>query len=181
MIEFRYLASSGAFLLFFCAAAPAAALAPVPLGSDRDACVRGEGPAFLVRVAGLKDRAGRMKVELYPATDADFLRRDDDLVKEGKTFRRVWADVPAQGPVAMCIRAPGPGSYALVFTHQRKGIKKFDIWVDGVGVPGSSRIGRSKPRMEEARVAAAGRGVTPTDITVQYLRGLGGFAAVREN
>ncbi|OWK28477.1 DUF2141 domain-containing protein [Sphingomonas mucosissima] len=179
MNDFRRFASTGALFLI-CAGAPAAAMPQVPLGTDRDACARGDGPAFLVRIAGLKDRAGRMKVELYPATEADFLRPDADLLKEGKTFRRVWADVPAQGPVAMCIRAPAPGSYALIFTHQRKGIRKFDIWVDGVGVPGSTKIGRSKPRMEEARVAA-GRGITTSEINVQYLRGLGGFATAREN
>lgn len=177
MIKHRFTAYAGA-LLMICVAPAASAIVAVPQGADRDACMRGDGPAFLVRVDGLKDRVGRMKVELYPATDADFLKPDHDLLKEGKTFRRVWADVPAQGPVAMCIRAPAPGSYALVFTHQRKGTQKFDIWVDGVGVPGSAKIGRSKPSMNEARVAA-GRGVTAADITVQYIRGLGGFAPVR--
>lgn len=55
------------------------------LGSDAAACSAGGGSAILVQVTGLKDRKGRIKLELYPATEADFLKDDDNLVAEGKT------------------------------------------------------------------------------------------------
>src|SRR3546814_7013108 len=67
--------------------------------------------SVLVNVSGFKDRAGRMKLELYPATEADWLEHRKTLEAAGKTFRRVWADVPASGAVAMCIKVPKPGRY----------------------------------------------------------------------
>ena len=34
------------------------------------------GPAFIVSVVGLKDRAGHLKLEVYPSNDADWLPKD---------------------------------------------------------------------------------------------------------
>ncbi|WP_448502496.1 DUF2141 domain-containing protein [Sphingomonas sp.] len=155
-------------------AAPAAAQAEV-LGSDAQACTASQGPAIRVNVVGLKDRIGRLKLELYPANEDDFLKDDRDLIKEGKFFRRVWADTPGAGAVAMCIKAPKPGRYALLFTHDRDGRNKFDFWKDGAGFPGNQRIGRSRPKLEGA-IINVGSGVTTTTVRVQYMRGLGGFA-----
>lgn len=153
------------------AAFPAAAS---PLGADSAACASGNQPAILANVEGLKDRAGRIKIEIYPDNDTDFLKRDDDLLAQGKVFRRVWADLPTAGPVALCIRVPAPGSYGLVITHQREGRKKFNIWVDGVGLPTGTRIGMTRPRIGQARIAV-GASVRVTDIVMQYLRGMSGF------
>lgn len=154
-------------------ASPAFAQAEV-LGSDRQACSAQAGPAIRVNVTGLKDRTGRLKLELYPANDDDFLKDDRDLVKQGKVFRRVWADTPPSGTVSLCIRAPRPGRYALLFTHDRDGRNKFDFWKDGAGFPSNQRLGRSRPNLSQA-VIEVGNGVTTTNIRAQYLKGLGGF------
>ena len=154
------------------AALPAgAAVAGTPLVSDRAACINNDGPAIRVNVTGLKDRTGRLKVELYPANEADFLKDDRDLRAEGKTFRRIWADMPASGDPTLCIRAPQPGRYALFFTHDRDGKNKFNFWEDGGGVPSNQKMGRSKPKVESA-VVNVGSGVTTVNITAQYLRGI---------
>ncbi|MGN6375032.1 MAG: DUF2141 domain-containing protein [Sphingomonas sp.] len=155
----------------------AMALAGEPLGTDSLACVNGE-PSILVHVTGLKDRTGRLKLELYPDTADDFLKDDRDLIAAGKTFRRVWAPMPASGPVDICIKTPGAGRYALFFTHDRDGKNKFDIWKDGAGVPSNRKLGRSKPQVADATVDV-GTGVTTVNIRVQYLRGLSGFAPVK--
>jgi uncharacterized protein (DUF2141 family) len=144
------------------------------LGEDAAACTGGRGPAIQVEVSGLKDRAGRLKLELYPATEEDFLKDDRDLAKEGKTFRRVWANTPPSGAVVMCIRVPAPGTYALLFTHDRDGKNKFDFWSDGAGFPSNQRLGRSRPKLRQA-IVNVGNGVTDVNIRAQYLRGLGGF------
>ena len=164
-------------------AATAAALAAatplqaqaIPIGDDAAACISGRGPAIRVDVAGLKDRSGRLKLELYPANEADFLKDDRDLLKEGKSFRRVWAQTPASGAVAMCIKAPAPGRYALLFTHDRDGKNKFNFWKDGAGFVGPAKLGRSRPKVGQA-IVTVGRGVTNASIRTQYLRGLSGFA-----
>lgn len=164
-------------LALMLAAAPQQAEAVPPAGPDAAACVAG-GPAVRADITGLKDRTGRLKLELYPANEADFLKDDRDLVKEGKFFRRVWVDMPASGPVALCIKVPQPGRYALFFTHDRDGRNKFDFWKDGAGIPANTNLGRAKPKLGQA-VVQVGAGVTKTTIKAQYLRGLSGFAPLK--
>jgi uncharacterized protein (DUF2141 family) len=146
------------------------------LGDDAAACTSRRGPAIQVNITGLKDRSGRLKLELYPATEEDFLKDDRDLIKEGKTFRRIWANTPISGPAVMCIRVPGPGTYALLFTHDRDNKNKFNFWSDGAGFVSDQRLGRSRPKLRQALVKVSGDGVTIVTIRAQYLRGLGGFS-----
>ena len=152
------------------AAALTAATMPAALGAvppqgevlGDPGCTGGEGPAILVTVAGLKDRAGEVKVELYPATDADFLRDDRDLLREGKVFRRVRVPTPKAGPVELCIRAPHPGRYGLLFTHNRDGKNKFDYKIDGAGVVSNQRIGLAKPKLASSTITVGERPVVAT-------------------
>ena len=147
------------------------------LGSDAAACRPGEGPAIAVEVTGLKDRTGELKLELYPGEEADFLKGDRVLIAAGKTFRRVVVPTPVKGTPMLCIRAPRPGHYALLLTHNRDGKNKFSFWTDGAGFASNTKLGRSRPKVEQALVEV-GAGVTTVRITVQYLRGLGGFGPV---
>ena len=149
-----------------CAALPAGAQL---LGSDAAACQAGGGPAVEVTVTGLKDRAGAVRLELYPATPDDFLKGDHEL-----GFRRVSVAPPKEGPVAICIRVPHPGRYALVMIHERDGKMKFDYRIDGAGTPSNRRLGFGKPKLPEALITV-GAGVTPIPIRAQYL-GLFGFS-----
>lgn len=148
------------------------------LGSDAAACSAGGGPAILAQVTGLKDRKGRIKLELYPANNEDFLKDDDNLVAEGKTFRRVWANTPASGPVAVCIRVPRPGRYALLVTHDRDGKNKFNFFQDGAGFVGTGKLGMSRPKVDQA-IIDVGNGTVERSVRMQYLRGLGGFGPVK--
>ena len=138
----------------------AAAIPSSPeLGKAEGRCRASEnGPAFLVEVKGLKDRKGRLKLELYPANDTDFLADDNVLVAAGKPFRRVEEAVPAAGPVQLCIRAPGPGTYALSLLHDRDANRRFSISVDGIGFAGNPKLGWSKPmpstEIEKRRLAS---------------------------
>jgi uncharacterized protein (DUF2141 family) len=150
------------------------------IGSDASACEAGNEPAILVNVTGLRDRTGRLKLELYPATEADFLKDDRDLLKQGKFFRRVWAEMPASGPVDICIKVPKPGRYALFFTHDRDGKNKFNIWEDGAGVPSNVRMGTAKPKLATA-IVEVGDGMTTTHIRAQYLRSVfNGFGPIKD-
>jgi uncharacterized protein (DUF2141 family) len=164
-------------------AAPVMAFAQVPsspsLGIAEGRCRSGEpGPAFLITVTGLKDRGGTMKAELYPANDADFLADDNILINARKTFRRVVIDVPATGPVQMCIRAPSAGAYGLSLLHDRDGNRKFGLSVDGVGFGSNPQsLGPFKPKIAVGRVAAGG-GVTPVTVRMLYRKGLFSFGPI---
>lgn len=154
-----------------------AAAAPIPstpdLGKAEGRCRANEtGPAFLVNVNGLKDRAGTLKLEVYPANDKDFLADDNILVAAGKTFRRVEVDVPASGIPVLCVRVPGPGRFGVSVLHDRDSNRKFGWRVDGIGFASNPRLGLGKPK---AARASASAGSTPTriDVVMNYQRGLG--------
>lgn len=151
--------------------APAAAQAPAQAG---DPGCNGAGVPIRVVAEGMKDRAGRIKLELWPANESDFLREEKDLAKEGKFYARIVTSPPASGPVALCIRAPRAGRYGLVLTHDRDSNNKFGIFKDGVGVPGNQPLGRSKPKLANATVTA-GPGGAQVTLQMQYLRGISGF------
>jgi len=145
------------------------------LGKAEGQCrVNEQGSAFLVDVNGIKDRKGTLKVELYPANDEDFLAYDNILVMAGKAFRRIEVPVPAAGPIQLCIRAPGPGTYALTVLHDRDSNRKFGLSVDGIGFAGNPKLGWSKPKAATAR-ASVGNAPARIGITMNYRKGLFSF------
>jgi uncharacterized protein (DUF2141 family) len=143
------------------------------LGTAEGRCRANEsGPSYIVDVAGLKARVGKLKLEVYPANNADFLQDDNRLVSAGKTFRRVEQSVPASGPVQLCVRVPSAGSYSVSLLHDQDGDGRFDWKVDGVGFAANPKLGLSKPDASKAS-AVAGSGPTRIEIVMRYRRGLG--------
>lgn len=156
--------------LLLVAAAP---VKPDPsLGKAEAACRTNEsGPAVLVSVTGLKDRRGLVRAELYPANDGDFLADDAVLINAQKLFRRADLDLPASGPVALCLRVPAPGRYSLSVLHDRNRNLKWDKLSDGLGFGGNPKLGWSKPKALAASVTV-GAGPTRTEVVMNYLSGL---------
>ncbi len=158
---------------------PVAAVAQVPsspsLGIAEGRCRPGEsGPSLIITVAGLKDRKGTVKAELYPANDTDFLQDDNILINQGKTFRRVVMDVPATGPVQLCLRAPAAGVYGLSLLHDRDRDRRFNKSWDGDGVgfgANPSGQGPFKPKIAVGRVTVR-NDPTPVTVRMMYRNGL---------
>jgi len=150
------------------------------LGKAEGRCRPGEqGPALLVRIEGLKDHNGNLKLEVYPANDKDFLQDDNILVSEGKVFRRVEQPVGAENPVQMCVRIPGPGTYAVSVLHDRDGNRKFGLSVDGIGFSGNPRLGLSKPKAARSSVVVTGSGLSRISVVMNYRTGLMSFGPLR--
>jgi len=155
---------------------PLAVQAAIPsspdLGKAEARCRANETrPAFLVNVAGLKDRQGRLKLEVYPANDSDFLADDNVLISQGKTFRRIEVSVPSGSQPQLCIRVPRAGRYSVSLLHDRNSNRRFNWRRDGIGFASNPTLGLSAPGAREAS-AYAGQRPTNITITMNYLRGL---------
>jgi uncharacterized protein (DUF2141 family) len=142
------------------------------LGTAEAQCRPGEaGTTLMVEVDGLKDRVGKLKVEVYPGVEGDFLADDNILLMAGKTFRRVEGAVPVERTPHICVRLPGPGRIAVMVLHDRDSNHRFNWQRDGVGFSNNPRLGWSKPRAEAVAINV-GPGVTPLRIVMNYRNGL---------
>ena len=142
------------------------------LGPYAEACGAGtEGPAVLVHVTGFKDRAGNLRVELYPAVEGEFLAPRARLQVEGKIFQRIDVPMPQSGDAEVCVPVPATGPYAMAVLHDRNASGKLDAFNDGFGFPNNPRLGYGKPDAAEATFTA-GAGVTRLDIVLNYWNGL---------
>lgn len=146
---------------------------------DSAACAPGSTtPALLAWFDGLKDRKGKLRLELFPSNDDDFLEDDMILIKAGKTFRRIEITAPPSGPVAVCIRAPRAGTYSFALIHDRDDQRKFSFSVDGAGFPNNPKLGWSKPKASKAAVTLGNR-VTEIHVIMKYFSGFG-FSPVKQ-
>lgn len=182
-VGIRALTQLGAVVAAVCLPLGAAA-AYVPsspeLGKAEGRCRPGEqGPALLVRIDGLKDHQGNLKLEVYPANDKDFLQDDNILINEGKVFRRVEQSVGSDNPVQLCVRIPGPGTYAVSVLHDRDGNRKFGLSVDGVGFSGNPKLGLGKPKAAKSSVVVTGNGLSRITVVMNYRTGLMSFGPLR--
>ncbi len=153
-------------------AAPAAAEGAI-LGPDAAACrADSTGPAVLVDVVGLKDRAGNVRVQLYDDNEATFLDK-------GARLSRVEARVPASGSARVCVPLPKAGRYALYVLHDRAGDGKVSFSNDGVGFSRNPKLKLAKPNAGDV-IASFGPGVTETSVVMNYRKGLLGVGPISQ-
>ncbi|WP_428333542.1 DUF2141 domain-containing protein [Novosphingobium sp.] len=163
-----------AFLLLTAAFIPSSP----DLGTAEAACRAGEaGPALMIEVVGLKDHTGRLKIEVYPGTEEDFLADDNKLVMAGKLFRRIDVPVPPEHDPHICVRLPAPGRVAVSVLHDRDSNHRFNWQHDGAGFSNNPHLGYSKPRAETVSFYAGPR-VTPVRVVMNYRVGLLSFGPI---
>ena len=152
--------AAGVAMLAF-AAQPSAAQAA--LGPDAAAC-RGSGPALIVNVDGFKARTGNLRVNVYGSDPAKFLER-------GQYVRRIDLPVTRSGPMAVCVRLPSAGRYAVGVRHDVTG--NGNDWGDGGGFSRNPDISLTNLRPSYQRVAFdVGGGVQRVNVVLNYRFGL---------
>ena len=160
MKSFVNFVAAAAALTLGLPAAPAAAA----LGPDAPACHGGSGrPALLVSVSGFKLRGGRVRVQIYDASNF--------LVK-GQRVARV--DLPVTSSVMpVCVALPRPGSYAVAVRHDVNGNNKSGDWSDGGGFSRNPKISffHLKPSFGEVAVPV-GNGPRGVSVVLNYRQGL---------
>ena len=149
------------------AAGEAAARAAV-LGPNAAQCREPGRPAMLVRVVGLKSRAGVVRVQSYGGDPQHFFDK-------GSWLDRVDVHPPAQGLVEICMPVARPGIYAVSVRHDANGTGGTDLR-DGGGMSGNPQLSlfdvMLKRRPDPAKVSVrVGQGVTVVPVTVNYVQG----------
>lgn len=144
-------------------AAPAAA-DPREASPNDPTCRAGGKPAVLVHVTGLKNGAGKVRVQAYGPGGAKYL-------KKGAWAGRV--DVPLGGrrSLDVCLPLPATGQYSIAVRHDSNANKKSD-WNDGAGFsrnPKLSLLGRPSFAQTAVPVKA---GPTKINVVLNYRNGM---------
>ena len=139
-------------------------LAAAAILGKPDACsAEAGGPAALVTVHGFKDRAGNLRIAIYPANDEDFLA-------PARYVQRIDVPMTPAGDMTVCAPVPAAGELIVVALHDRDRNGRFGAFRDGVGFSRNPKLGLSRPKI--GAVAMKLDGVTPIRIELNYLHGL---------
>ena len=134
------------------------------VGSDAAVCAAGK-PALLVRVNGLKQASGTLKLSVYGSDPLVYLK------KQGR-LRRIKVAVYSRGPIDVCVAVPKAGRYAVAVHHDLNGNGNKDRH-DGGGYSNNPRVSITNLRPPFAQTAVS-VGKTPAKVAVRllYVRGL---------
>lgn len=139
------------------------AVAGQEISNDMSRCAAGKGPAVLVSVRGVKESAGKVRVQSYPATGSAWLAK-------GRWLHRLESRASA-GTMNFCVPVPSEGRYGIAVRHDRNGNGKTDISSDGGGFsnnPSINILNLGKPSVGKVAFQA-GPGVTQITINLKYM------------
>lgn len=144
---------------------PSLAHAGQVVPNDMSKCYSNAGPAILVEIRGFKTTDGRLRVQSYRATKAEWLEK-------GRWLTRIEKDVrPVDGVMQFCVPVPAPGDYGIAVRHDTTGNGKTDIWKDGGGFsnnPKANIFNLGKPSVDKVAVSV-GKHPTSIAIRLQYM------------
>lgn len=119
----KILKFSGLALAAASLAVPAQAAYRQVIPNNEAKCRPGNGPAVWLTVDGVKASSGKVRVQLYRATAAEWLEK-------GKWLYRMEAPAKA-GRMTFCMPVPKAGSYGIAVRHDVNGNGSTDITSDG--------------------------------------------------
>lgn len=154
----------------FVATAAVAALGADPAQAQRyqqelrhsAAPCEGAGPAIQVTVTGIRTASGKIRVQLYRGTEADWL-------ETGRWLNRI--ELPARaGSMTICMPAPASGDYAIAVRHDVNENGETDIRTDGGAMsnnPSINIFNLGRPSINRTRFSL-GNEVMPMTIRMRY-------------
>ena len=145
------------------AATPAAAQYKQELRNDLRRCEPGSGPAVAVKVEGVKNSSGNVRIQSYRATPGDWLQK-------GRWLSRIEAPARA-GTMMFCLPVPAAGSYAIAVRHDVNSNGETDISTDGGAMsnnPSINIFNLGRPSVGKAAFVV-GNGVTTIRVQMKYL------------
>ena len=133
------------------------------IANNMRACAPGAGPAIRVTINGVKNASGKVRVQVYNGTSADWL-------ESGKWLNRI--ELPARaGRMTVCLPVPSSGNYAVAVRHDVNGNGSTDLRTDGGAMsnnPSINIFNLGKPGIDETRFRV-GSGVSSIAITMKYM------------
>ncbi len=136
--------------------------AATKITNDMSKC-GGTQPAVLITVKGVKSSKGKIRVQVYPATKAAWL-------KKGAWINRI--ELPAKsGEMKVCMPVPKSGSYGIAVRHDINANGKTDLSTDGGGMsnnPSINVLNLGKPPVTKVAFAV-GDGVKAISISMKYM------------
>ncbi len=148
----------------------------VVLGPDAAVCQAGNGPAILVHVVGLKNRAGTVRVRTFGGNPSTWFDK--------KTYLKKTIIVPPNaGTLDICMPVSRPGTYAVDIRHDVNGNSDTDM-ADGGGASGNPDVSlfdvvfNRKPPASKTGFQV-GAGVTSVTVVVKYKQG-GSFKPIAQ-
>ena len=144
------------------ALATSASADPRETSPNDKSCDNASLPTMTVRVTGLKNGTGKVRVQAYGASG---------FLGKGAWIRRV--DMPLNGrrSVEVCVPLPKPGQYAFVVRHDANANRKSD-WNDGGGFSRNHKLSlMGKPSFGQTAIAVP-NGPATTSIIMNYRSGL---------
>ena len=155
----KFVSTSLCLALLF--AAGAAEASGQVMSNDLSKCR--SGPSTLVQINGLKGGTGKVRVQSYRATAADWLAK-------GRWINRIEVPVRA-GSMTVCVPLPEAGSYGIAVRHDVNGNGKTDLSSDGGGMsnnPSINIFNLGKPSYKKTAFAVGNAPRTIT-ITMKYM------------
>lgn len=144
-------------------AGPAQAQYRQTISNDMSKCSSSAGPAVKITVRGIEEANGRIRVQSYKGTKADWL-------KKGRWLNRIETSARA-GTMTFCMPVPAAGTYGIAVRHDKNGNGKTDITSDGGGMsnnPSINIFNLGKPSYKKTAFSV-GDGVTAITINMKYM------------
>lgn len=126
------------------------------LSNDLSKCK--SGPSTLVQISGVKASSGKIRVQSYRGTAADWLAK-------GRWITRI--EVPARaGSMTVCVPLPEAGVYGIAVRHDVNGNGKTDLSSDGGGMSNNPSINVFNLGKPSYKKTAFSVGDTPRTISI---------------